>query len=56
MVLYNAVANEGVLLKPPICKIYQKGDEVIKTYEPRVLNPSICSPTTLEDLKQMLEG
>ena len=45
-----------MLLKPQFVKYIKKGDEVIKTYEPRVLNPSICSPTTLEDLKQMLEG
>ena len=56
LVLYNAVANEGVLLKPQFVKYIKKGNEVIKAYEPRILNPSICSPATLEDLKQMLEG
>tara|TARA_Y100000385_G_scaffold90010_1_gene92603 strand:- start:200 stop:2293 length:2094 start_codon:yes stop_codon:yes gene_type:complete len=56
LALYNAVANDGVLLKPQFVKYIKKGSEVQQYYEPSILNPSICSESTLVDLKDMLEG
>ena len=56
LALYNAVANEGTLLKPQFVKYIKKGSEVQKEYKPRILNASICSKATLSDLKVMLEG
>ena len=56
LALYNAVANEGTLLQPQFVKFIKKGSEVQKEYKPRILNESICSKSTLRDLKLMLEG
>ena len=56
LALYNAVANEGTLLKPQFVKYIKKGSEIQKEYKPRILNASICSKATLSDLKVMLEG
>jgi cell division protein FtsI (penicillin-binding protein 3) len=56
LALYNAVANDGILLKPQFVKYIKKGSEIQQYYEPSVLNPSICSESTLFDLKEMLEG
>ena len=56
LALYNAVANNGVLLKPQFVKSIKNGNQVIEEYEPIILNPSICSENTLEDLRILLEG
>ncbi len=56
LAFYNAVANDGVLLKPQFVKSIKKGLEVKAEYDPIVLNSSICSKSTLNDLKEMLEG
>ena len=56
LALYNAVANEGTLLQPQFVKYIKKGSDIQKEYKPRILNASICSKSTLRDLKLMLEG
>ena len=56
LAFYNAVANDGVLLKPQFVKSIKKGLEVKAEYDPIILNSSICSKSTLNDLKEMLEG
>jgi cell division protein FtsI (penicillin-binding protein 3) len=56
LALYNAVANDGVMIKPIIVKTIQKADEVIEEFEPEVLNSKICSSSTLNQLKLLLEG
>ena len=56
LALYNAVANEGTLIQPQFVKYIKKGSEIQKEYKPRILNASICSKSTLRDLKLMLEG
>jgi cell division protein FtsI (penicillin-binding protein 3) len=54
--LYNAVANDGVMMKPYLVnKITQDGDSLL-SFEPKVINPSICSKSTLDQLKACLEG
>ena len=54
--LYNAVANNGVMVRPYIVKSVRKADKVIKEYEPVITNKAICSPTTLSKLRLLLEG
>tara|TARA_B100001758_G_scaffold246286_1_gene260997 strand:+ start:1927 stop:4014 length:2088 start_codon:yes stop_codon:yes gene_type:complete len=56
LALYNAVANDGVMVRPQFVKSIRQGNDIIKTFEPYVLNPSICSASTLNDLKIMLKG
>ena len=56
LALYNAVANEGMLLKPQFVRYIKKGSEIQKYFKPEILNNSICSKSTLNDLKAMLEG
>lgn len=54
--LYNAIANNGKMMKPYLVNAVVKEGEVVKTFEPKVLNPQICSPNTLEQMKTCLEG
>ena len=56
LALYNAVANNGVFLKPQFVKYIKKGSELQQEYKPEILNASICSKSTLQDLKEILEG
>lgn len=56
LTLYNAVANEGKMIKPVFVKAVSKADDVEESYETEVLNGKICSNKTLTKLKLMLEG
>ncbi len=56
LALYNAVANNGVFLKPQFVKYIKNGSQIQKEFTPKILNSSICSKETLEDLQEMLEG
>ena len=56
LALYNAVANNGALVRPQFVKEIRRGNEVIKTYAPEVINPKICSDRTLQDVQLCLEG
>ena len=56
LALYNAVANDGVMIKPVIVKSVRKADEDEQTYETDVINDRICSGATLKKLQLLLEG
>ncbi len=56
LTLYNAVANQGKMVKPMIIKRITKGESEIKTFETTVINERICSPNTLRQLQLLLEG
>ncbi len=53
---YNAVANNGKMVKPIFVKRIEKNGQVIKTMKPVVLSSSICSKKTLRYCQQMLKG
>jgi len=54
--LYNAVANNGVLVKPKFVKAISKRGEVLEEIETEVLQESICSESTIRQAQKMLEG
>jgi len=54
--LYNAVANNGKMIRPILAKSARKADKVMETYHTTVLNEKICSTSTLAKLQIMLEG
>ncbi|MDE5574636.1 MAG: transpeptidase family protein [Bacteroidales bacterium] len=56
LALYNAVANDGKLMKPLFVSEIRQGDAVVKKMEPQVLVDKICSKETLGKIKTMLEG
>ena len=56
LALYNAVANDGVMIKPVIVKSVKKADEDEETFETDVIANRICSPETLKKLRILLEG
>lgn len=56
LAFYNAVANNGELVKPQFVKEIRKEGKVIKSFEKVVIKEKICSDETLEKLKICLEG
>lgn len=56
LAFYNAVANNGVLVKPQFVESLRKNGEVVQTFEPEILNKSICSRATLNKCRKMMEG
>mgnify|MGYP003886112315 CR=1 FL=1 len=55
LMLYNAVANEGKMMRPHLVTAIMKDGEVVKEILPEVLEEKICSPETLKQLKLALE-
>lgn len=53
---YAAVANDGKMMRPMFVKEIRKRGKTIKTFEPEVINPSICSKTTAAKARKMMEG
>ena len=52
---YNAVANDGIMVKPTFLESSNKLGALKKTtFKKKVLNPSICSKETLSIVKKML--
>ncbi len=56
LALYNAVANDGVMIKPLFVRSIRRADEVEQTFTSDVINSKICSKKTLKKLKTLLEG
>lgn len=52
---YNAVANDGELLRPRFVKEVRVGGKVTKRFKKEVLNPSICSEETVAKAQQLLK-
>ena len=53
---YNAIANDGVMVKPKFAKAIKDKRKVIKYFEPEIINKAICSRSTLSKVRKMLEG
>ncbi len=56
LTLYNAVANNGVMVKPLFVKEIRKNGQVIQSFSSVVINPHICSQGTIEKAHTLLEG
>jgi cell division protein FtsI (penicillin-binding protein 3) len=56
LALYNAVANDGVMIKPVFVKSIRRADEEEEVFATEVINKKICSGKTLDKLKILLEG
>ncbi|TVR78920.1 MAG: PASTA domain-containing protein [Chitinophagaceae bacterium] len=56
LAFYNAIANNGKMMKPYLVQSIQQYGNVIESFEPEVLNSSITSQKTLEDIRLLLES
>jgi cell division protein FtsI (penicillin-binding protein 3) len=56
LTLYNAVANNGEMIKPIFVTAVRQADNSVKEFETEVINSKICSNTTLKKLQSLLEA
>jgi len=56
LTFYNAVANDGKMVKPRFVTEVRQSGKLVKKYDVEVINNSICSKKTIEMAKEMLEG
>lgn len=56
LALYNAIANNGRMIKPIFVTAISKADQTKKEFETETLNSKVCSTSTLNKLKLLLEG
>lgn len=56
LTFYNAIANDGVMVKPQFVKEIRHGNEVKHVFDTIVINESIASLRTIETLQELLRG
>lgn len=56
LAFYNAVANNGEMVKPQFVTEIKEWNRTIKKYDKEVLNPRICSKETILKLRAVLEN
>ncbi|MDP5104565.1 MAG: transpeptidase family protein [Polaribacter sp.] len=56
LMFYNAVANNGIMVKPHFVKELRRHDKAEKTFETEVVNPKIASDETLRKLRKVMEN
>ena len=54
--LYNAIANNGKMMKPQFVSEIRHGNQTIERFDPVVINEQICPPEGVKMLQSMLEG
>ena len=54
--LYNAIANNGKMMKPQFVSEIRHGNQTIEKFDPVVINEQICPPECVKMLQSMLEG
>ena len=53
---YNAIANDGVMVKPQFVKEIRHGNEVKQVFDTIVINERIASENTISTLQELLKG
>nr|WP_301005308.1 penicillin-binding protein [Lunatimonas sp.] len=56
LTLYNAVANNGRMVKPMIVQRISRGNTVKESFDTEVINKQIASKKTIQQLQSLLEG
>ena len=54
LTFYNAIANDGKMVKPRFLKEVRSFDKVIETFDTQIINSSVCSKETINKVKQMM--
>lgn len=56
LTFYNAIANDGKMIRPVFVKEICKNGETIERKHTKTVNSSICSRSTLKIIREMLRG
>lgn len=54
LTFYNAIANNGTMVRPKFVKAAVKDGEVVHEFPTEVINPKICSDNTLTQIREIL--
>ncbi len=54
LMFYNAIANNGRMMRPMLVTAIQQNGEIEKSFKPEVVKSSICGKRTIEDIKGAL--
>src|SRR5690606_36759818 len=56
LTFYNAIANNGEMVKPQFVKEIREGNKTVAKFEKEVINPKICSDETLKKVQDILKN
>jgi len=56
LTLYNAIANNGEMVKPMFVQEVKEWNKTIKKFDKQVINPKICSDETLKKVRAVLQN
>ncbi len=56
LAFYNAIANDGVMVRPQFVQEILKNGRTIEERDPIVLHKNFCKSSTIKKAKQMMEG
>lgn len=56
LTFYNAIANNGEMIKPRFIKAVKDFDKDIEVFDKEVINEKICSVKTLKEIKEILKN
>ncbi len=56
LTFYNAVANDGKMVKPRFVTEVRDGSRVVKSFDTEVITNAICSRSTVRKAQSLLEG
>jgi cell division protein FtsI (penicillin-binding protein 3) len=56
LAFYNAIANNGELVRPRLIKEVREWNRTVARFEKEVLNPAVCSPATVKKVQQLLRN
>ena len=56
LTFYNAIANNGIMVKPRFIEEIKSIDNTIEVFETEVINPQICSKETVQKLQKLLQN
>lgn len=56
LTLYNAIANDGKMMKPYLVSRVQKEGIVLKEFHPEVMSENFCKPSTVRAARESMEA
>ncbi len=56
LTFYNAIANDGKMMKPYFIESFERGGKIIKQFDPQELSGAICSKSTVREAKKALRA
>ena len=56
LAFYNAIANDGVLVRPRLISEVREWDRTVEKFEREVINPAICSKETIRKVQRLLRN